>query len=147
MTPLIKQIPPRTFLQVLVIKGTSIKMRNLFVMVWCMLFSGMDLVVLSKTGSPYHQKTLSNCTASLTGMSYKININLILYNPIKIIFNTHSSLYMVDLTVLKFKLKIIIRSVVDASGGPPISRLNWGPKGRKICLFWKPPPLPQGLHG
>ena len=55
------------------------------VMVWCMLFSGMDLVVLSKTGSPYHQKTLSNCTASFTGMSYKININLILYNPIKII--------------------------------------------------------------
>jgi len=30
-------------------------------------------------------KTLSNCTASFTGMSYKININLILYNPIKII--------------------------------------------------------------
>ena len=75
----------RVLLLPLLKQGTSIKMRNLFVMVWCMLFSGMDLVVLSKTGSPYHQKNLSNCTASFTGMSYKININLILYNPIKII--------------------------------------------------------------
>ena len=52
---------------------------------------------------------------------------------------------MVDLTVLKFKLEIIIRSVVDASGGPPYFRVNCGPKGRKICFFWRPPPLPQGL--
>ena len=28
---------------------------------------------------------------------------------------------------------------------PPIFRLNYGPKGRKICFFWRPPPLPQGL--
>ena len=52
---------------------------------------------------------------------------------------------MVDLTVLKFKLEIIIRSVVDASGGPRYFRVNCGPKGRKICFFWRPPPLPQGL--
>ena len=52
---------------------------------------------------------------------------------------------MVDLTVLKLKLEIIIRSVVDASGGPPYFRVNCGPKGRRICFFWRPPPLPQGL--
>ena len=42
---------------------------------------------------------------------------------------------MVDLTVLKFKLEFIIRSVVDASGGPPIFRQNCGRKGRKMCFF------------
>ena len=95
----------------------------------------MDLVLLSKTGSLYHQKTLSNCTASFTGMSYKMNINLIHF--------THPSLYnlcMVGLTVLKFKLEIL-RSVVDASGGPPIFRLNCG---QKNLFFWRPPPLTSG---
>ena len=42
---------------------------------------------------------------------------------------------MVDLTVLKFKLEFIIRSVVDASGGPPIFRQNCGRKGRKMWFF------------
>ena len=47
---------------------------------------------------------------------------------------------MVDLTVLKLKLEIIIRSVVDASGGPPYFRVNCGPKGRKFVFFGDLPP-------
>ena len=54
---------------------------------------------------------------------------------------------MVDLTVLKFKLEIIIRSVVDASGGPPPPFLDKTAAGRaeKFVFFFRPPPLPQGL--
>ena len=52
---------------------------------------------------------------------------------------------MVDVTVLKFKLEFIIRSVVDASGGTPIFRQNCGRKGRKMFFFFETYPLPQGL--